>query len=514
MLKCRAIVLLGATFFCWGAAADVKLPAVFSDNMVLQKSEKAPFFGTADKGEKVTIKIGEASADATAGEDGKWRATLDTRNLPTTPVDVTVSGKNTLTIKNALVGEVWLASGQSNMEFTVSSGKDADLEIPAANWPQIRMFTVEKAIGTEPAADVKGRWDVCTPQTVGHFSAVGYFFARDLNQQFKTPVGVIHTSWGGTPAEAWTSREALAAADPDVKIILDRFDDARAKFTPEAQAKYQEEVKAWRASGAARNKIPRKPAGVPDQNSPTTLYNAMVAPLVGYGVRGAIWYQGESNAGRAYQYRKLFPTMITDWRTRWGKAAGSSEPDNFSFYWVQLANFQARAPQPGDSDWAELREAQSMTQSLPKTGQAVIIDIGDGPDIHPKNKQDVGRRLARQALKKDYDVNIVDSGPTFDTMSIEGDTVRVRFKNAAGGLVSHEVKLTGFAIAGEDKKFVWADAKIEGESVVLKSPAVAKPVAVRYAWANNPDASLYNKAVLPTCPFRTDDWPGVTAERK
>jgi len=496
------------------ATADVKLPAVFSDNMVLQKAEKAPFFGTADKGEKVTIKVGDASAEATAGDDGKWRATIDSRNLPATPVDVTVSGKNSLTIKNVLVGEVWLASGQSNMEFTVSSGKDAELEAAAADWPQVRMFTVEKAIGTEPAADVKGRWDVCTPKTVGRFSSVAYFFALDLHHMLKTPVGVIHTSWGGTPAEAWTSREALAAADPDVKVILDRFDTATAKLTPEVKAKYDEDVKAWRAAGAPRNKTPKKPGGTPDQNSPATLYNAMVAPLVGYGVKGAIWYQGESNAGRAYQYRKLFPTMISDWRSRWGKAAGSDQPDDFSFYWVQLANFQGRTPEPVQSDWAELREAQTMTQSLPKTGQAVIIDIGDGPDIHPKNKQDVGRRLARQALKKDYNVNIVDSGPTFDTMSVEGDTVRVRFKNAAGGLVSHEVKLTGFAIAGEDKKFVWADAKIEGEAVVLKSPAVAKPVAVRYGWANNPDASLYNKAGLPTCPFRTDDWPGVTADRK
>jgi sialate O-acetylesterase len=221
----------------WGgwALGEVKLPAIFSDNMVLQKSEKAPFFGTADKGERVTVKVADASAEATAGEDGRWRAVLDTRTLaPAAPVDITVSGKNTLTIKNALVGEVWLASGQSNMEWVVNNTRDSDLEIPAANWPQVRMFTVEKAIGTEPAQDVKGRWDVCTPQTVGRFSAVAYFFARDLHQQLKAPVGVIHTSWGGTPAEAWTSREALAAADPDVKIILDRFDDARAKLTPDA----------------------------------------------------------------------------------------------------------------------------------------------------------------------------------------------------------------------------------------------------------------------------------------
>jgi sialate O-acetylesterase len=384
--------------------------------------------------------------------------------------------------------------------------KDADLEIPAANWPQIRMFTVEKAIGTEPAADVKGRWDVCTPQTVARFSAVGYFFARDLNQMLKAPVGVIHTSWGGTPAETWTSREALAAADPDVKVILDRFDQARQGFTPDVKAKYEADVQDWIKAGRPRNKQPRRPAGMEDQNSPTALYNAMIAPLVGYGIKGAIWYQGESNAGRAYQYRKLFPAMIQDWRSRWGEG-------DFSFYWVQLANFTARNPEPAPSDWAELREAQTMTLSLPNTGQAVIIDIGEGADIHPKNKQDVGRRLARLALHKDYGQNLIDSGPTFDSMSIDGDTVRIHFKNAAGGLVFKE-KPTGFAVAGEDQKFVWADAKIQGETVVLKSPAVPNPVAVRYAWANNPEVSLYNKANLPACPFRTDTWPGVTAEKR
>jgi sialate O-acetylesterase len=345
---------------------------------------------------------------------------------------------------------------------------------------------------------------------VGHFSAVGYFFARDLHQQLKAPVGVIHTSWGGTVAEAWTSREALAAADPDVKVIIERFDDARAKQGPDAKAKYDAEMKAWKDAGGAKNKQPKRPVGIDDPNAPTALYNAMIAPIVGYGMKGAIWYQGESNAGRSYQYRKLFPAMITDWRTRWGNAGADGE---FSFYWVQLANFMARDKEPAESGWAELREAQTMTQSLPRSGQAVIIDIGDGLDIHPKDKQDVGRRLARLALKRDYGVKIVDSGPTYDSMSVEGDAIRVRFKNAAGGLVATE-KLTGFAIAGEDKKFVWAEAKVEGESVVVRSPAVGKPVAVRYAWGNNPAAQLYNRASLPAGPFRTDDWPGVTAEKK
>jgi sialate O-acetylesterase len=452
----------------------------------------------------VTVKVGEAVGKTTAGDDGKWRLFVDTRNAKGA-VDVSVKGKNSIAIKNVLVGEVWVASGQSNMEFTVSSGRDADLEIAAADYPEIRMFTVQKATALEPAKDVRGKWEVCTPQVAGHFSAVGYFFARDLNQQLKTPVGVIHTSWGGTVAEAWTSREALTAADPEVKTIIERFDAARAKLTPEAKQKYEEDLKAWKEAGSPRGKQPRKLPGEGDPNAPTALYNAMISPLVGYGIKGAIWYQGESNAGRSYQYRKLFPAMITDWRGRWGEG-------DFPFYWVQLANFMPRDKEPAESGWAELREAQTMTQSLPNTGQAVIIDIGQAFDIHPKNKQDVGRRLARLALKRDYGKNIVDSGPVFDTMLVEGSTIRLKFKNAQGGLVAKQ-PLNGFAVAGDDHKFVWApEAKIEGETVVLKSP-VAKPVAVRYAWGNNPEATLYNHANLPACPFRTDDWAGVTAEK-
>lgn len=499
----RVVVGLSFCASAW-AVADVKLPAVFSDNMVLQRSEKTPFFGDAAAGEQLTVKLGEASASATAGQDGKWKLSLDTSKIePNAVVEVTVAGKNSITIKNVLVGEVWVASGQSNMEWTVSVSKDPDLEIAAANLPRVRMFTVKKAISAEPLKDVTGSWQEASPQFVGGFSGVGYFFARDLHQQLKVPVGVINTSWGGTVAEAWTSREALAAADPDVKVLIDRWDDAKAKLTPEAQQKYEEAMKAWQAAGSPREKRPAAPAGQLHQNQPTALYNGMIAPIVGYGIKGSIWYQGESNAGRAYQYRKLFPTMISDWRSRWGVG-------EFSFYWVQLANFMGKDKDPVESAWAELREAQTLTASLPKSGQAVIIDIGDGNDIHPRNKQDVGRRLARLALARDYGLKIVDSGPVYESMTVQGDAIRIKFKNAAGGLIARE-KLVGFAIAGEDRKFVWADAKIEGETVVARSPAVGKPVAVRYAWANNPDAYLYNKTMLPACPFRTDTWDGVTA---
>jgi sialate O-acetylesterase len=356
----------------------------------------------------------------------------------------------------------------------------------------------------KPAVMMEGTWAVCSPETVGSFSAVGYFYGRELHKSLNVPVGLIHTSWGGTPAESWTERSALEA-DSDLRPILERWDQQFTKYMQELPQQANAALEKWKPEAekadAAGRTLP--PLNLPDPRSnpwrPAGLYNAMITPLLPYAIKGAIWSQGESNAGRAYQYRKLLPAMIGTWRKAWGQG-------DFPFYIVSLANFTPVKPEPGDSDWAELREAQTMTQSLPKTGQAVIIDIGDGPDIHPKNKQDVGRRLARQALKKDYDVNVVESGPTFDTMSIEGDTVRVRFKNLGGGLVSHESKLTGFAVAGEDKKFVWADAKIEGDAVVLKSLAVGKPVAVRYGWANNPEVNLYNKEGLPASPFRTDDW--------
>jgi sialate O-acetylesterase len=486
--------------------ADVKLPAVFSDNMVLQKMEKAPFFGTADKGEAVTVKVGEATAQTTAGDDGKWKLVVDTHAM-SGPVEISVKGNNTINIKNAIIGEVWIASGQSNMEFSFNGLKNLAEEKAAANNPNVRMFTVQKATSDTPLTDVKGKWELTTPQTVGGFSAVAYFFARELNQKLNVPVGVIHTSWGGTVAEAWTSKEALAAADPEVKVLWDKWDAAHSAFTPEVKAKYEADVKAWQAAGRPKNKQPRQPAGMVHANAPTALYNGMIAPLINYGIKGAIWYQGESNAGRSYQYRKLFPLMIADWRNRWGEG-------NFPFYYVQLANFMAKDTEPKDSGWAELREAQTMTLSSPNTGMAVIIDIGEEKDIHPKNKQDVGKRLAQWALNKDYGKTDVEvSGPLYDSMKVEGDSIRIKFTHSEG-LQAKGDKLTGFAIAGADKKFVWADAKIDGDSVVVHSDQVAHPVAVRYAWGNNPTCDLYNKADLPASPFRTDEWAGVTAGKR
>jgi sialate O-acetylesterase len=509
----RASRLLVTAALCgWLAAfasADVKLPAIFSDNMVLQRSGKTPVFGWADKGEKVSVKIGGASAEAMAGDNGKWMAMLDTSGIDAgSPVEVSVSGNNSIAIKNVLVGEVWLASGQSNMEWVVANSKDADMEIAQGDHPGVRMFTVKKAVAEEPSKDVEGKWEVCSPQTVGRFSAVGYFFARDLNQQLKAPVGVIHTSWGGTPAESWTSKEMLAS-EAEFKPIVERHEKFLAEY-PANKAKHEEATKKWQ-EGGRKGQAPRAPQGPGHPWTPSGLYNAMIAPLEPVGVKGAIWYQGESNADRAYQYRKLFAAMINDWRSHWGQAGGDG---NFSFYFVQLANYQKREPQPVESPWAELREAQTMALSLPKTGMAVIIDVGEANDIHPRNKQDVGRRLARWALAKDYGKNVPYTGPVLDAMKVEGDTVRLKFKNLGGGALKVVgEKLVGFAVAGEDKKFVWATASIDAKEkdvVVLKASGISNPVAVRYAWANNPDANLYDMSGLPAGPFRTDDWKGVT----
>jgi sialate O-acetylesterase len=490
--------------------ADVKLPAIIGSNMVLQADMKPCIWGWADAGEKVTVTLGDQKAEATADKDGKWQVRLAAVKAGTGPLEMTVAGKNALKLDNILVGEVWICSGQSNMEWSVKSSKDPEKEIAEAKYPKIRLFTVTKATSDTPQADCKGQWVECAPETVPNFSAVGYFFGRMLHKDLGVPVGLVNTSWGGTPAESWTSREALEA-DADLKAIIARYQrqiDNYSKAKEDWEKVKDQKVADWKAAAdkakAEGKPQPRRPNGPSDPatsaNRPSSLYNGMIAPLIPLGIRGAIWYQGESNAGRPVEYRKLFPTMIQDWRKRWGEG-------DFTFLFVQLANFMARKDEPAESGWAALREAQTMTLSLPKTGMAVIIDIGDAKDIHPKNKQDVGKRLALAAEAGTYGKDVVYSGPMYESMKVEGDKVRLKFKHVGGGLVAKGDKLTGFAIAGEDKKFVWADAKIDGDTVVVSAKDVAKPVAVRYAWADNPECNLYNKADLPAVPLRTDDWP-------
>jgi len=488
------------------ARAEVKTPAIFGDHMVLQRDQANPVWGWADPGEEVTVKIGDQTKTTKAGDDGAWRVALDP--LPAGgPLELTVEGKNKLSFGDVLVGEVWICSGQSNMQFSVSSSIDGDLEALTADRPQIRLITVPQVGTQEPQRDFRGAWQVCSPETVGDFSAVGYVFGRQLQEALKVPVGLIDNSWGGSACEAWIPRDRLAA-DPKYKDLLDAWAEREAAY-PEAKKAfeaYQAAAKKAKAEGQPAPKAVPNPDGLMNGNArPANIYNGVLLPTIGYGIRGAIWYQGETNVGRAYQYRDMFPLMIQTWRDQWGQG-------DFPFYWVQLADFLEEKPEPTDSAWAELREAQTMTLRLPNTGEAVIIDLGEGKDIHPRNKRDVGNRLARWALSRDYGVDVPAQSPTYKAMEAKDGKVVLTFDHVDGGFRPFDVNApVGFAIAGADRKFVWAEAKITGPNTVeVWSDQVSDPQAVRYGWADNPVCNLYSNANLPTTPFRTDDWPGVT----
>ncbi len=612
--------------------------------MVLQREIPVPVWGWAEPGEKLSVRMADQSAEAVADKDGKWTARIGPFKAGG-PHTLTVSGKATVEIKDVLVGDVWVCSGQSNMEWTVSGAMNAQREIGDARNPKIRHFAVPKAVSAAPLADLAGgAWQECRPENVGGWTAVGYFFARHLQEKLGVPIGLVHTSWGGTVCEAWTSGAALktmADFKPAIEAIeasIDRLPELQREYVEKlvlwektfadmdegGKKKWSEaavDVSSWKtmtlpaswenaglpnldgvvwfrkevavpatwsgreltlslgpiddsdittfngtkigstdgwqaprtykvpgtlvkpglnaiavrvtdtgggggiygkaeqlklegpgpaislagawpyAVGLDLSKAPPKPT-LPfanNPNAPTALYNGMIAPVIPYGIKGAIWYQGESNVGRARQYQTLFPTMIRDWRSRWGVG-------EFPFLFVQLANFLPAKAEPGESAWAELREAQELTLGTPNTGQAVIIDIGDAADIHPRNKQDVGKRLAIWALGTTYGEKAEISGPLYSSMAVEEGRIRVKVKHAGGGLVAKGGEaLKTFAIAAADKKWVWAEAKIDGDSVVVWSDKVAKPVAVRYAWADNPNGcNLYNKEGLPASPFRTD----------
>ncbi len=482
-----------------GARADVKLPAIFSDHAVLQRDMKLPIWGKADPGEEVTVSIAGQTQKTKADANGKWRVTLEPLSVGE-PLTMTVAGKNKVEVKDILVGEVWLCSGQSNMEWDVVRAKNGDLEIASANNPKIRFVSVKEPGSQTPVEDFKGKWDVCSPKTVSDFSAVGYFFGRELLEQLDVPIGLIDDSWGGSACDAWIPREKMEG-NPLYKAQLEQW-DARAAEYEAAKAKPDFDPK-----DPEMKKLADALAG---QGRPANLYHSRLKPVMGYGIRGSIWYQGESNAGRAYQYREMFPLMIKTWREDWGQG-------DFPFYFVQLADFMPEKAEPGESAWAELREAQTMTlDRLPNVGQAVIIDIGEGADIHPANKLEVAKRLARWALVRDYGKQFAYASPRYDSMTKEGDKIVVKFKDVTGGLKPIDAKdVLGFTIAGEDKKFVKAEATIvDKDHVAVRSDQVKNPVAVRYAWADNPVCNLYDSSLLPVTPFRTDEWPGVTADAR
>jgi sialate O-acetylesterase len=491
------------------ARADVKLPNIFGDHMVLQRDQPDKVWGWAEPGEEVKVSIGDQSKSTKAGADGSWSVMLDP--LPVGgPHELKIQGKNSVTFKDVLIGEVWICSGQSNMQWDVASANDGDLEAKAADFPKIRLISVPQVGTQEPQKDFSGKWEVCSPKTAPSFSAVGYFFGRQLYRTLKVPIGLIDDSWGGSACEAWIRRDLLEK-DSTYRPLIERWEKIE-KDAPKAQAEWEKSVEKAKAE---KKPVPppwTSPASLMGGNArPGNIYNGVLKPTIGYGIRGAIWYQGESNADRAYQYRTLFPLMIRSWREEWGQG-------DFPFYWVQLADFMHEVPNPGDSAWAELREAQTMTMDkLPATGEAVIIDLGEDQDIHPRDKQNVAKRLARWALAKDYKVEIPCQSPRYKEMKKDGNKVVITVDHAdKGGLRTFDVpELRGFAIAGPDKKFHKARAKFVGHNKIeVSSDEVADPMSVRYAWADNPVCNVYGAAGLPLTPFRTDDWPGVTVNAK
>jgi sialate O-acetylesterase len=630
-------------------SADIKTPRIFGSNMVLQQGVEIPLWGWADNGEQITISFNNTTVRTKTGKDGKWSVKLPAQEYGG-PLTLTIKGKNTIVFDNILIGEVWVCSGQSNMEWKVSQSNNADIEIASSNFPKIRLFTVPKAVAQYPQSDIaSGEWEECSPETVADFSAVGYFFGRDIFQELNVPIGLIHTSWGGTVAETWSSAETISK-DPDFKYKLgelNQLDFNKYREEKLAQIKnllggeipqkdlgmengqpvwtaldfndnswrtiktpmyweqqgyldidgigwYRKEIELteqqtfanatlhlgkiddsditfmngieigkteglydkdrvytidkkhlrpgknmivvrvddtggnggiWGEpeeqflavgsekidiSGDWKFKISKATVGqvnIGPNSYPTLLFNGMVNSILPYAIKGAIWYQGESNADRAKQYQRVFPDLINDWRSHWGLG-------DFPFLFVSLANFNPPVETPGESNWAELREAQTKTLALPNTGMALAIDIGEANDIHPKNKQDVGKRLALNALKVAYNKDIVFSGPMYKSVEFAGGKAYITFSETGSGLKANDKYgyLKGFTIAGPDKKFVWAKAEIiDSRTVVVYSESVTNPISVRYGWANNPDdVNLYNAEGLPANPFRTDDWPGVT----
>jgi sialate O-acetylesterase len=499
--------------------AELKLPAIIGDNMVLQQKHANPIWGWDTPGTKVTVSFAGQSKTSKAGPDGRWSVTLDPVPANAQPAKITIQGSSTRDLSDVLVGEVWLCSGQSNMQWTVSSSWDSDLEIATAKFPNIRLITVPQVGTQEPQSDFKGSWQPCSPATVGDFSAVGFFYGRVLHQMLDVPIGLIDNAWGGSAAEAWVRRDLLET-NPHFKTLMDGWVIKEKDLSSaETKAKYDTALANWKtkaaeAKAAGKPFTVRAPQGpeqiLSGQHRPGNLYNGVLLPVMGYGIKGAIWYQGESNADRAAEYAHLFPFMIEHWRKEWKQG-------DFPFYWVQLADFKAEVPSPSDSAWAELRESQTKTQHAIKNGgQAVIIDLGEANDIHPKNKRDVAERLARLALAHDYGIKIPYRSPEFKSIAIKGPKITVTLDTFGSTLRSVDTtEIKGFAICGEDRKWVWADALITGpDQITVGHPTITKPVAVRYAWADNPVCNLFSKDGLPVTPFRSDDFPPAPVAAK
>ena len=493
------------------ANANVSLPDVLGGAMVLQRDRAVPIWGKADPGEAVSVRFGKQNKKAVADGEGKWRVNLDPMRSSAMPQTMTISGRNTLELKDILVGEVWLVAGQSNMQRLLSETANGEAAIAAAKNPLIRLFNVSRQVAFKHAAPPLGTWQPCSPQSIKEFSAAGYYFGVELQRELNVPVGLINSSYGGSQAEAWTPVEYLLGS-ADLKPTVDRtkiWDEER----PRVRAAYDEQLRQWRAdsdkaraAGARPSPSPAVPDALREYRVASSIYDGMIAPLIPFRLRGAFWYQGESNEARAEQYGLLLPTMIKAWRERWG--------DDFPFGIVQLPNYRDQKPDPADEAWSHVREAQRRTAlSTPKTGLIVIIDIGEARDIHPKNKLDLGKRMSQWALGEVYGRKLIASGPALSQTKISGSKIVLTFSGVGHGLKLRDGdKLDEFAVAGADRKWHWAEARIVGKDrVEVWSSAVTQPLAVRYAFNNNPKhPNLTNESGLPASPFRTDSWPGPT----
>ena len=535
--------------------AEVKLPHLFASHMVLQRETTVPVWGWADPDEPVTVAFAGQQHTTTADAGGHWRVQLDALPASAESRDLVVTGRtNRLELKDVLVGDVWLAGGQSNMGFPLNSAHNAAEVIPQAQDPQLRFFSVARLTAAAPAEDCNGQWDLSTPATAKNFSGVAYFFAREIRLDQHCPIAVLQAPWGGTDIETWISLDGLSQNPPLTKV-LDRWHKAveqsqAVRLHPELAANYPADLKKWQAEVAPAfnaatkqynaDKAAGKPVGAKPQPSrpeptnpdpmgvpspsrrpatPTVNYNAMIAPLRPFALRGILWYQGENNGSAGLEYRTLFPRLIQDWRAQW-QSAGFASAAGLPFLFVQLPCNGADPVPVAKSGWPWLREAQLLTLAVSNTAMAITIDIGNPNDVHPADKLDVGQRLALAAKKLVYQENLVASGPLYQSFNPEaGGQLRLTFRETGSGLIIGQSpwyapgvkpfskdRLTGFFVAGADRKWVAAEARIDGHTVLVSSPQVAQPVAVRYGWANSPACNLYNKEGLPASPFRTDNW--------
>jgi sialate O-acetylesterase len=519
--KLRLFLLAAIVLTAVPAAADVRLSGIFTDNMMLQRDLPVRVWGWAEVGEAVSVTLSGKTAATKADKNGLWALELPAIKAGEN-LELTVKGKNSLTIKNVIMGDIWVCSGQSNMEMGLNGCLGFQDDVKGADLPKIHRIKFKQVQSGNPESDASTAtpWQVCTPETAAGFTAVGFYFAREIQQKTGVPIGIVDVNWGGTAIEPWVATEGLALVDelkPQFVAKQEAIKNYRANL-PRSLAELEAWIAATRgdlASGAPIRAMPAIPA-TPDGGW-SSMYNAMIHPIVRFPIKGALWYQGESNGGEGVTYYDKMRALIGGWRKQWGQG-------DFPFYFVQLANFQAVSEDPaGGNGWAKLREAQTKVLAVPNTGMAVIIDtvpLAERDDIHPRNKYDVGLRLALWALGRDYGQRQLEvSGPLFKALKIEGDKARLAFDHIGSGLMvgkkegrtpaveNKGAKLKGFAIAGADKKWVWADAVIEGKTVTVSSPQVKEPVAVRYAYQMNPDgANLYNREGLPASPFRSDDW--------